>query len=106
MIFKNIFFRIFLESSVEVFDSFCKCLLFFKRLANTSYSISFRFLDNKILLSYYERFQHIFEIYKVWSSLFRTVIMIAGCNLFQFVAGLLEHVSFSSESKPFTHKKY
>lgn len=63
-------------------------------------------LDSKILLSYYERFQHIFEIYKVWSSLFRTVIMIADCNLFQFVAGLLEHVSFSSESKPFTHKKY
>lgn len=106
MIFKNIFFRIFLESSVEVFDSFCKCLLFFKRLANTSYSISFRFLDSKILLSYYERFQHIFEIFKVWSSLFRTVIMIADCNSFQFVAGLLEHVSFSSESKPFTHKKY
>lgn len=104
--FLKYIFRIFLESSVEVFDSFCKCLLFFKRLANTSYSISFSFLDNKILLSYYEQFQHIFEIYKVWSSLFRTVIMIADRNSFQFVAGLLEHVSFSSESQPFTHKQY
>lgn len=55
-------------------------------------AISLRFLDNKIPLSYYERFQHIFEIYNFWPSLFRTLIMTADCNLFQFVTSLLEHV--------------
>lgn len=107
MIFKNIFLEYFLNLLSKCLTAFASVYYFSKdsRILAIVYQL-ISFLDNKILLSYYERFQHIFEIYKVWQSLFRTVIMIADCNSFQLVAGLLEHVSFSSESQPFTHKKY
>lgn len=52
MIFKNIFLEYYLN--FLLFDSFCKCLLFFKRFVNISYSILFCFLDSKIFLLYYE----------------------------------------------------